>query len=138
MRLLALCFLLLLPSSDGWTVFARVKFKSTFFKEINEYFLVPTFSAELNTLVGKDFTLKGHYIPFDLPANTIILSKNPFASCFFCGGAGPESVAEINFKNKRPKLKVDQVIEVKGILRLNGTDINHMNFILDDAELLIK
>jgi len=138
MRLLALCFLLLLPSSDGWTVFARVKFKSTFFKEINEYFLVPTFSAELNTLVGKDFTLKGHYIPFDLPANTIILSKNPFASCFFCGGAGPESVAEINFKSKRPKLKVDQVIEVKGILRLNGTDINHMNFILDDAELLIK
>ncbi len=138
MRLLALCFLLLLPSSDGWTVFARVKFKSTFFKEINEYFLVPTFSAELNTLVGKDFTLKGHYIPFDLPANTIILSKNPFASCFFCGGAGPESVAEINFKNKRPKLKVDQVIEVKGILRLNGTDINHMNFILDEAELLIK
>lgn len=138
MRLLALCFLLLLPSSDGWTVFARVKFKSTFFKEINEYFLVPTFSAELNTLVGKDFTLKGHYIPFDLPANTIILSKNPFASCFFCGGAGPESVAEINFKNKRPKLKVDQVIEVKGILRLNGTDINDMNFILDEAELLIK
>lgn len=138
MRLLALCFLLLLPSSDGWTVFARVKFKSTFFKEINEYFLVPTFSTELNTLVGKDFTLKGHYIPFDLPANTIILSKNPFASCFFCGGAGPESVAEINFKNKRPKLKVDQVIEVKGILRLNGTDINHMNFILDEAELLIK
>lgn len=102
MRLLTLFFLLLLPSADGWAVFARVKFKSTFFKEINEYFLVPTFSTELNTLAGKELTLKGHYIPFDLPANTntIILSKNPFTSCFFCGGAGPESVAEINFKNK--------------------------------------
>jgi len=138
MKLLTLTIILWIPLPDGWDVFARVKFKSTFFKEMNEYFLVPSFSAELKAQVGMEYTLKGHYIPFDLPANTIILSKNPYSACFFCGGAGPESVAEINFKSKRPKLKLDQVIEVKGKLRLNGTDINHLNFILDDAELFVK
>jgi hypothetical protein len=121
---------------DGWVTLARVKFTSIFFKEMNEYFLVPSFTPELRAKIGKEFSLKGHYIPFDLEGNAIVLSKNPYASCFFCGGAGPESVAEINFKTKRPKLKADQIITVKGKLRLNGTDVNHMNFILDEAEIL--
>jgi hypothetical protein len=128
--------LLFQSNADGWTTFARVKFTSTFFKEMNEYFLVPTFTPELRAKLGSEFVLKGHYLPFDLEGNAIILSKNPYASCFFCGGAGPESVAEINFKVKRPKLKSDQVITVKGKLRLNGTDVNHLNFILDEAEIL--
>jgi hypothetical protein len=122
--------------SDGWLLFARVPFKSTYFKEINEYFLVPTFTKELRAQEGKEMELRGHFIPMDMDGNSIVLSKFPYAACFFCGGAGPESVAEVQFKNKKPKLKPDQVISVRGKLQLNGTDINHLNFILKDAELI--
>ncbi len=56
--------------------------------------------------------------------------------CFFCGGASPASVAEIYFKVKPPRFKADQIIAVRGILKLNDSDIDHMNFILNDAELI--
>lgn len=125
------------PSSvEGWGVFARVKFTSTFFKELNEYFLVPAFDKRITSLAGSEIILKGYYIPFDLPKNQLIISKNPYSACFFCGGAGPESVAEVVLISKAPKLKVDQVITIKGKLKLNDKDVNHLNFILVEAEIV--
>ena len=122
--------------AEGWYLFARTKFVSTYFKEYDEYFLVPQFDSNLRQLVGSDIILKGYHIPLGLQDNSLVISKNPYAACFFCGGAGPETVAEINLKSKRPKLKADQIITVKGKLRLNDKDTEHMNFILDDAEIL--
>ncbi len=126
-------------STDGWTLFAKVKFVSKFFNEYKEYFLVPSFDSKIKSYEGMELTLRGHYMPMDLENNkAIILSKYPYAQCFFCGGAGPESVAEIVFPSKRPKLKADQIITVVGKLQLNNTDVNHLNFILKDASLIIK
>lgn len=119
---------------EGWDVFARVKFSEKFFKELNEYYLVPFLDSRIRAYEGKQFTLKGHYLPMDVEgSNVIILSKHPYSMCFFCGGAGPESVAEVYFSSKRPRLKADQVITVKGRLVLNDTDTEHMNFILKEA-----
>lgn len=64
-----------------------------------------------------------------------MLSALPFSSCFFCGGAGPETVAEIQME-KIPALAPDQIVKVKGRLRLNDSDINHMNFILEDSKII--
>jgi hypothetical protein len=122
---------------NGWDAFARVKFSSKFFKEFDEYFLVPFFDSKIKGIEGKEVTLRGHYMPMDLGNNyTLILSKYPYSQCFFCGGAGPESVAEIVFPSKHPKLKADQIILVKGILQLNDTNVDHMNFILKDASII--
>jgi len=121
---------------DGWPIFAKVKFTSKLFNKLNEYYLVPFFDQRITSLEGSEITLKGHYIPFDAAKDQIIISKSPLASCFFCGGAGPESVAEAILKSKAPKLKSDQTITVKGKLKLNDKDINHMNFILVDAEII--
>ncbi len=121
---------------DGWATFARVAFKSTFFKEYDEYYLVPNFDTSIRAREGTEVVIRGHYMPFELPDNALIVSKYPYAACFFCGGAGPESVAEVYLTSKPPKLKVDQVIVVRGKLRLNNTDINHMNFILEEAEII--
>lgn len=126
------------PGEEGWTLFARTKFTSKYFKEQNEYFLVPSFDAMILSKRGNEVQIKGHYMPIDMKANSIVLSKFPYASCFFCGGAGPESVAEIVFKDKKPKFKADQVITVKGTLRLNDKDIDHLNFVLVDAEVITK
>lgn len=80
--------------------------------------------------------MEGYYMPLDLENNyTIVLSRNPYAQCFFCGGAGPESVIEVNFSAKPPKFKMDQIVRVTGVLKLNDKDIEHMNFILTDATL---
>ena len=125
------------PVTNGWTVFAKVRFTEKFYKELNEYFLAPFFDSKIRQYENKEVLLKGHYLPFDLQEkNTIIVSKFPYAACFFCGGAGPESIAEVQFKERRPKFKADQVVQVSGKLVLNDRDINHMNFILKDAELI--
>jgi hypothetical protein len=124
-------------SEDGWEILAKVKFTEKFHKEENEYYLYPFFDSKIRAYEGKDFTLKGHYLPMDLDnSHTIILSKFPYSMCFFCGGASPASVVEVYFKAKPPKFKADQIITIKGILKLNDRDIEHMNFILKDAELI--
>lgn len=121
---------------DSWEIFARVKFNPKFYKEVNEYFLIPEMTKEIKALEGKPVTLTGHYLPYDLPdENSVVLSRYPYSSCFFCGGAGPESVAEIVFTSGRKKIKADQIITVTGTLELNDTDINHLNFILKNASI---
>jgi hypothetical protein len=123
-------------TEDGWMLFARVAFKTKYFKEYNENFLVPSFDAAIRQREGTVVQLTGYYMPIELPERTIILSRYPYASCFFCGGAGPESVAEVSLSSKPGKFRVDQIVTIKGKLKLNDTDVNHMNFILEDAEIV--
>ncbi len=126
-----------LPSQEGWQLFERVRFVEKYFKELNDYYLAPSFDSSIKAHEGKEITLKGHYIPVDMDEpDEIILSKSPYSMCFFCGGAGPETVAEVYFSSKRPKFKSDQMITVKGKLELNSTDVNHMNFILRNATVI--
>jgi hypothetical protein len=66
------------------------------------------------------------------------LSKFPYSQCFFCGAAGPETIAEIKFKEKQGKFEMDQYLRVKGKLKLNESDIEHGNFILEDAVMVGK
>ena len=124
------------PSSNGWDIFAKVKFTPQLVKEADAYFLIPFFDSRIKFYEGKELTLEGYYIPMDLEGRyVIVLSKNSYAQCFFCGGAGPESVSEIIFASKPPKFKADQIIKVTGTLKLNDKDINHLNFILENARL---
>src|ERR1041385_934365 len=87
---------------DGWTLFSKVKFSPKFFKQLNETFLVPAFDEKIKLRVGTEVKVKGHFMPFDLPKNQLIVSRYPYSSCFFCGGAGPESVAEVILKDNAP------------------------------------
>ncbi|CAN5523809.1 hypothetical protein BH10BAC4_BH10BAC4_18420 [soil metagenome] len=123
---------------NGWKLFAAVKFETKFIKKENQYFLSPVFDEKILSKVGTEVTITGYYMPFQMPKNAMILSFNPYSSCFFCGGAGPESVVEVILKTNAPKLRVDQVLNVRGKLKLNGSDVEHMNFILEDAEILPK
>jgi hypothetical protein len=58
------------------------------------------------------------------------------SQCFFCGGGGPESIAEVYFNKATPKFKTDDVLKVKGKLKLNTNDVEHVNFILMEAVLI--
>jgi len=125
--------------TDGWVLFAKTKFEAKYNEKAAEYFLMPVFAPELKSMVGKEISLEGYYMPIDVDRDAyIILSKFPYSQCFFCGGAGPESISEVTFKVKPEKFTMDQFIRVKGKLKLNEGDIDHGNFIVEDAVLVSK
>jgi hypothetical protein len=125
--------------ADGWVLFAKTKFEAKYNEKAAEYFLYPVFAPELNAQVGKEITLEGYYMPIDVEGDAyIILSKFPYSQCFFCGGAGPESIAEVTFKVKQEKFTMDQFIRIKGILKLNEGNIDHGNFMVESATLISK
>ena len=129
-----------LAQPEGWSLFAKTKFETKYNEKAAEYFLVPVFSDELKGLVGKEVSLEGYYMPIDVEGNAyIILSKYPYSQCFFCGAAGPESIAEITFKIKpTSKFEADQFIRIKGKVKLNDSDLEHGNFLVTDAVLISK
>jgi len=124
---------------EGWALFAKTKFEARYNEKSAEYFLYPVFAPELKSQVGKEVSLEGYYMPIDIEGNAyIILSKYPYSQCFFCGAAGPESISEVKFRDKQGKFEMDQFLRVKGKLKLNEADIEHGNFILEDAVLVSK
>lgn len=126
-----------LAQTDGWVGFARTKFEARYNEKAKEYFLQPSFSPDLKALVGKEIELEGYYLPIDVEGDAyIILSKFPYSQCFFCGGAGPESIAEVTFKTKPRAFEADEFIRVRGKLKLNDSDLEHGNFILEEAVLV--
>lgn len=137
--ILVLSSTVLLAQTDGWASFAKTKFETKYNEKAAEYFMMPVFPADLKALEGKEVSLEGYYMPIDVEGNVyIILSKFPYSQCFFCGGAGPETIAEVYFKIKPSKFEADQFIRVKGKVKLNETDLEHGNFILTDAVLVEK
>ena len=122
---------------DTWSDFAKTTFEPKYDEKLKEYFFNPTFPASLKALEGKEVVLKGFFVPFAAESDDyIVLSKFPMSQCFFCGGAGPESIAEVKFLKSKGKFKVDDIISVKGKLKLNALDMDHVNFILTDAVLI--
>ena len=108
--LLAYIVLVLFSSSlhahDGkaiWKTLTKIGWKNEFNEYIGTEIQLPIFSDEVNALNGKEIIIQGFILPLDLTdGNYLILSAFPYASCFFCGNAGPETVMEVYMK--KPKL----------------------------------
>jgi hypothetical protein len=125
--------------TDTWSIFAKTKFEPKYYEKLGEYLFYPNFPQELKALEGKEISIQGFYVPFaPEDGNYIIISKYPMSQCFFCGGGGPESVAEVNFAKGPPKFQVDDLITVKGKLKLNADNVDHVNFILENAVVVSK
>ena len=124
------------PLLINWKKLSNVEFTRKLNKEVSMYFLYPTFGPSVKALQGKEIQIKGYIIPVDENENIYVVSAQPMAMCFFCGGSGPESIMELQFKNKKQRFKTDEVRTVKGILKLNPIDIEHLNYILKNAEVV--
>ena len=117
----------------SWNDLSEVSFENVYNLYYDDYFLKPTFGPIIKSYVGFKVTIKGYFLDFSLEDDQFyLISKNPMSSCFFCGGAGPESVVEV-ILNKKPNYKTDQIVEVTGILELNIDDVDHCNYILKEA-----
>jgi hypothetical protein len=96
----------------------------------------PTFGPSIQKLKNQPVVITGYILPVDLDANLYVLSAFPFSACFFCGGAGPETVMTLNFKKGTRKFKTDERLTFQGTLKLNADDIYQMNYILEGAEIV--
>ncbi len=126
------------PTKITWETLRDVTFKKRWNQTEAMFVLQPTFGEKIKTLENKEVLLQGYIIPVDVAANLYVLSANPYSACFFCGGAGPESVVQLKMKKTNKKFETDDVMKFKGILKLNADDINEMNYILENAELIEK
>ncbi|MGD1890470.1 MAG: DUF3299 domain-containing protein [Cyclobacteriaceae bacterium] len=78
-----------------WLTLTDVKFSRKYFEEVDEYLFYPEFGASVKALEGQEVYLQGYMFPIAPEENNFILSRYPFASCFFCGASGPESIVEL-------------------------------------------
>ncbi len=124
------------PVKLSWETLRDVTFKKKWYAAESIYMLYPTFGPGIQKLSGKTIEITGYVLPVDLEANTYVLSAFPFSACFFCGGAGPESVAALKFKKNGKKFKTDERRTFRGTLKLNADDIYEMNYIVADAEMI--
>lgn len=120
----------------SWQTLAKVKFERKYSDVLDEYYWFPVFGEEVQALEGKQVTVSGYVIPAGTGSDLYVLSSNPFSSCFFCGGAGPESVMELNFAGKQPRLyKTNEWLTFTGTLQLNRHDVLRMTYVLNAATL---
>lgn len=121
---------------NTWKTLSKLTYKKEYDDVLGLKIDVPVFSKEVKSMEGKEVTVKGYIIPTDGYKNQkeFVFSAFPYNMCFFCGGAGPETVMEIMTKN--PVQYTTEPIYLKGILKLNGTDVNRLIYSLEKAEKL--
>lgn len=90
------------------------------------------FTPKMKAMQGQKVSMTGYFLVLDARRSRFLLSKNPLASCFFCGNGGPETVVDLKFK-KGYNFKVDDVITVEGTLYLNESNPASSYFIIQDA-----
>lgn len=121
---------------NEWRLFADLEFEEYYNDAIGTYDLKPIITEDILSLEGQEVVLLGYIIS---SAKTdgfenVILSKFPFTSCYFCGNAGMETVAEIEFDAKKSTFRMDSAYGFKGKLAFNKDDPERLVVILKDAE----
>jgi len=119
-----------------WETLAKVNFEIVFDEDVMSYYRIPEFSDSVKSYQNRQVTMEGYLIQMDTEDNVHILSRYPYASCFFCGGAGPESVVELQMTERLKGIYMDQRVRVRGLFILNAEDQNHFNYIIERADFL--
>ncbi len=132
-KLLIICAGWCLGTFNGWDTLQNLEIKSVYDELIGDTFEVPVFSSELKAFDGKVVTIDGYTIPLQQARQQdyFVLSRFPYNNCFFCGNAGPETVAEVY--TKEPVTHQDARVSVTGTLRLNDQDPLHLFYVLEEA-----
>ncbi|MEO4006395.1 hypothetical protein [Flavobacterium sp. CAU 1735] len=122
-------------SSDTltWKLLGDIKYVKKQHKTYGEV-MFPQVNAKLKLTNKKRIVMSGFIIPID--NKSYALSKNVFASCFFCGKSGPETIMGIKFKGETPKLKTDQYVTLEGNFRYNDSDVEDWVYHVDDAVIV--
>ena len=123
-------------SPNLWKTLSKITFKKEYDEMLGFKVDVPVFSKEIQDLSGKEVTVKGYIIPVEgyKSHKEFVFSAFPYNMCFFCGGAGPETVMEV--VAKEPVKYTAEAVTLRGVLELNSTDINRLMYSLSEVELV--
>lgn len=125
-----------LKIENTWKTLGKITFRKQYDELMGFKIDVPVFSDAVKALEGKEVILKGYIIPTEGYKNhsEFVFSAFPYNMCFFCGGAGPETVMEV--VAKEPIKYTAESVTIKGVLALNDDDINRLMYALTDVELV--
>lgn len=116
----------------NWQVLSAIEYSYIHNYDANIWYGEPQFGPEVQKLDSQTVIIKGYVLPLDADGNQYVLSANPFSSCFFCGGAGQESIMELRLRKKKSRFETDQIVTFIGTLHLNDQELE-LNYILEDA-----
>ncbi|HHS95488.1 MAG TPA: hypothetical protein ENJ45_02780 [Phaeodactylibacter sp.] len=119
-----------------WNTLGKITFKKQYDEMMGFKVDVPVFSPEVKALDGKEIIIKGYIIPVEgyKSHKEFVFSAFPYNMCFFCGGAGPETVMEISAIQDIKY--TTEPVTLKGKLSLNDSDINHLIYALTEVVLV--
>ncbi len=119
-----------------WNTLGKITYKKQYDEVMGFKIDVPVFSPEVKDLAGKEVTIKGYIIPVEgyKSHKEFVFSAFPYNMCFFCGGAGPETVMEISAAE--PIKYTTEPITIKGKLALNDSDINRLIYAMTEVVLV--
>ncbi len=121
---------------NTWKILSKITFKKQYDEMMGFKVDVPVFSDDVKELEGKEITIKGYIIPVEgyKSHKEFVFSAFPYNMCYFCGGAGPETVMEV--VSIEPIKYTAQAVTLKGKLSLNSTDINRLIYGISDVTLV--
>lgn len=121
-------------SGNLWKTLSKITYKKEYDELLGFKVDKPVFSKDVKKLEGKNVEIRGYIIPVEgyKSHKEFVFSAFPYNMCFFCGGAGPETVMEVYAAN--PVEFTQEPIILKGTLKLNSDDINRLMYILEEAE----
>ena len=125
------------PKEDNiWKSLAKISYKKEYDELMGFKVDKPVFSESVKALENKEFTIKGYIIPIEgyKSHKEFIFSAYPYSMCFFCGGAGPETVMEVEAL-EGIKYSAD-AITIRGTLKLNDKDINRLMYKMVNVKLV--
>ena len=119
-----------------WKTLSKISYKKEYDELMGFKIDKPVFSESVKSLDNKEVTIKGYIIPVEgyKSHKEFIFSAFPYSMCFFCGGAGPETVMEVEAV-EGVKYSADAVY-LTGILKLNDKDINRLMYKLVNTKLI--
>ncbi|MFN8280134.1 MAG: hypothetical protein U0V49_07605 [Saprospiraceae bacterium] len=119
-----------------WPILSGVKYKKVSDPLLGYEVDYPVFNDEIKSIEGRRVKVRGFIVPTNgyKSSREFVLSALPVKSCYFCGGAGPETVIEIRVRQDIPV--TSERVELEGRFRLNSADLNRLMFQLEDAILV--
>ncbi len=119
------------PVEVSWPELTDIRYQLYYFKKVEMEIFAPVFPKAIQALDGQEVLIEGFVLPLD--EETLSLSYNPYASCFFCGKASPASVMNMYLKDDSKRYRMDEFKKFRGTLHLNSDDPDEFYYILRDA-----
>ena len=121
----------------SWKNLDSLKIEYYFDADYGDYLGKPTFSKESMAWNGKNVMIEGYWIPVsEIGDSTVsVLSALPYAQCFFCSGAGIETVMQIKAEGNIKRMETDEKVALKGKLLLNRDNPMELYYQLVNASL---